>query len=353
MTIEFADHQIVGGRRYQEDSYRIMTDLHLSPGEVGHLFLLADGMGGHANGGVASELVCEHFLRAFTEAEGPVRRRLRSALMLANEALKSEADSRGDARGMGSTLVALWLSGSRAQWISVGDSALVLQRGDELTRLNADHSMAPVLQKMVELGQISQAEADTDSKRHALRSAISGGKIKLIDWPEQAFDLQPGDRLLLTSDGMDTLGSALTDILTQTRNLGCQQSLAALFAGLEPLATGDQDNTSAILIKPDIGEDSSIQKNSTNHKNSTINNDSTFDKDSTLVEDSTLPLPGLPSNSASSSFNATPMPRQSPEQVKLEEEAASSLRQNQQARKLLFLALVLMLMALLILGFLV
>ena len=331
MTVEFADYQITGGRHRQEDSYRIMTDLHLRPGEVGDLFLLADGMGGHANGGVASELVCERFLQAFTDVDGTIPHRLNTALQLANAALRQEAEQRADTRGMGSTLIALWINGGAAQWLSVGDSALFLQRGNNLTRLNADHSMAPVLQKMVELGQITQAAADTDSKRHALRSAVSGGDIKLVDLPQDIFPLHHGDRLLLVTDGMETLGTELAEILHQTRQHSCQQSLAALFNRLEALATGDQDNTSAILIEPLAGEDSTLPLPTAPMRRPAEN------------ESETLTIPIASASRPSSTI----------ENQQTSEAPAAGGKQQQQVRGLLFLTLGLLLVAALILGFLV
>ena len=87
----------------------------------------------------------------------------------------------------------------------MGDSPLWLFRDGRLRRLNADHSMAPVLASLVAAGRMTAEQAATDSKRHALRSAVMGDAIHLVDVSSQPVAVRKTDRLLLASDGLMTL----------------------------------------------------------------------------------------------------------------------------------------------------
>ncbi len=249
-NIECSVAQIDGARTHQEDSYRIMTDLPIGEGRRGHLYVLCDGMGGHAGGGVASKLICERFSAGFQSAVGEPKERFVQGVQEANQALAREIQQRPDLKSMGSTLLAVWLEGNLIWWISIGDSPLWLLRDGQLKRLNEDHSMTPVLRKMVDIGQMTQAAADTDGKRHILRSAINGADIRLMDIADQPVELFSGDQLVLASDGMETLAPEdIGSTLITTASSSCQQSLNELMQQIQGRHFPEQDNASAILIK--------------------------------------------------------------------------------------------------------
>ncbi len=182
-----------GARPYQEDSWALRT---LGDGTV--LAVIADGMGGHAGGAVASKLVVEAFLKA-VEAGRP----LIDGLQAANEAVRAGAEGKAELSGMGSTLIAVALNGDEARWISVGDSPLYLIADGRVERLNADHSLAPQIDAMVGRGLITAEEAANHPGRHTLREAVMGELLKLID--EGSRKLGPGMVLLLCSDGIESL----------------------------------------------------------------------------------------------------------------------------------------------------
>lgn len=140
--------QIQGDREYQEDSYGIFEVEAASPEKAGHaLLVLADGMGGHAGGSRASQIVTQAFGEIYQETNGSVGERLRSSLDGTNQAIADEVGEHPEYSGMGSTLVAVVITTQGIQWLSVGDSLLwKLDASGNLQRLNADHSMAPVLQ---------------------------------------------------------------------------------------------------------------------------------------------------------------------------------------------------------------
>jgi PPM family protein phosphatase len=182
-----------GARPYQEDSWALRN---LSDGTL--LAVLADGMGGHAGGAVASKLAVDAFLKA-VEAGRPLTDGLRDA----NDAVRAGAAGKAELAGMGATLVGALLKDDEVRWISVGDSPFYLVTGGKLERLNADHSFAPQIDAMVERGMITAEEAAQHPGRHTLREAVMGEPITLID--EGRRKLGAGTTLLLCSDGVESL----------------------------------------------------------------------------------------------------------------------------------------------------
>ncbi|MFN3280553.1 MAG: PP2C family protein-serine/threonine phosphatase, partial [Tabrizicola sp.] len=162
-----------GARDYQEDA--ITADFPVGA-EAGFV-VLADGMGGHAAGDVASKIVLTevfselkfHFadVHAF-EARAPEI--LRNVADLANETLRQHTRTHPETEGMGATLVVPALIENRLWWISIGDSPLFLFRGGKLTQLNEDHSMAPQIDFMVKSGLMDPVVGANHPDRNCLIS---------------------------------------------------------------------------------------------------------------------------------------------------------------------------------------
>jgi protein phosphatase len=190
---EGSQHQ--GARPYQEDSWAL-TPL----GDGSLLAVVADGMGGHAGGAVASKLAVDAFVHALEQGGG-----LADGLQDANAAVGKRAAAKPDLAGMGATLVAAQVRGDEVRWISVGDSPLFLVSDGKLERLNADHSMAPQIDAMVERGLLTADEAERHPARHTLREAVMGDLLTLID--KGSRKLGPDARLLLCSDGVQSLSA--------------------------------------------------------------------------------------------------------------------------------------------------
>ena len=167
--------------------------------------VLADGMGGHAGGALASRMVCEAFLATVPRSTGSNPDRLSAGLEAANLALAAKVMNNPLLSGMGSTLIGAVFSSDGLEWVSVGDSPLYLVRGGEARILNEDHSLAPELDYLVAKGRLTEAEALRDPRRHMLRSAVTGDEIDMIDLTRVPFELVPGDVVVLASDGVDTL----------------------------------------------------------------------------------------------------------------------------------------------------
>lgn len=190
---EGSQHQ--GKRPYQEDSWKLVP---LADGSL--LAIVADGMGGHAGGAVASKLAVNAFVHAVEQGGG-----LADGLNDANEAVRVGAAGKPDLNGMGATVVAALVRGDEVRWISVGDSPFYLVTAGKLEQLNADHSMAPQIDALVARGMLTAEEAEHHPGRHTLREAVMGEPLTLID--KGSRRLGPADRLLLCSDGVQTLAN--------------------------------------------------------------------------------------------------------------------------------------------------
>ena len=251
----FSARQIPGKREYQEDDYGLLDgrDLGLD-GNEHSMLLVADGMGGHVAGATASGLLSKTFVEVYPQASGPIVDRLRDCLEAANKAIADAIAENPKLDSMGSTLVAAVVSSEGLHWISVGDSPLWLFRQGTLERLNADHSMAPILADLVAKGDMTAEEAARDPRRHALRSAVMGDDIHLIDVSSQPVAVEQGDRLLLASDGLLTLSDQeIAEILQKTRDAPLEDSAAALIQAVEAAAHPQQDNTTVLLYAPAEG----------------------------------------------------------------------------------------------------
>jgi serine/threonine protein phosphatase PrpC len=213
MPVQWAATTHPGIRRTSnEDAYCSRPDLGL--------FIVADGMGGHVAGEVASKIAVDA-IEAFigqtaSEAAGltssqPVDptlgvdgSRLKSAFHLANQRLADEVAAAVDLRGMATTASTVLLKDdSKAMLAHVGDSRIYLFRDNELERMTNDHSW---VEEQMRAGLLSPLEARQHPWRNVVTRALSGGEDPEVD--VKAVDLHPGDRLLLCSDG---LSSVVTD----------------------------------------------------------------------------------------------------------------------------------------------
>ncbi len=170
-------------------------------GDGSVLAVVADGMGGHAGGAVASKVAVEAFVHAIEQGGG-----LADGLQEANEAVGRTAAGKAELAGMGATLVAAQVRGDEVRWISVGDSPFFLVSTGQIERLNADHSMAPQIDALVKRGMLTAAEAEHHPGRHTLREAVMGQPLSLID--KGSRKLGPDVKLLLCSDGVQSLSEA-------------------------------------------------------------------------------------------------------------------------------------------------
>lgn len=249
----FAARQDQGERANQEDDYGMMDGRAPETGGFEHtLLVLTDGMGGHSGGEVASSLVTEAIIKAYQTDSGPVADQLRASVEVANNRLGEVVAANADKQGMGCTAVATVITRRGVEWISIGDSPMWMFSDGVLRRLNADHSMAPILASLVETGRMDAEEAATDPKRHALRSAVTGNDIDLIDQSSQPVAIGNKDLLILASDGLQTLSEDELILLLKHHADQALQTLANhMIAAVKEKGKPDQDNVTILLYRPD------------------------------------------------------------------------------------------------------
>jgi serine/threonine protein phosphatase PrpC len=248
-----------GARDYQEDTAAYWPGggdpfapvSSSGTGGIGGSFaVLADGMGGHAGGALASRIVCENFLSTAVHSDGEAQSRLIAALNAANEAIASKVADNPMLSGMGSTLVGAAFSDSGIEWVSVGDSPLYLFRRGEVAVLNEDHSLAPELDRLVAAGRLTEAEARRDPRRHMLRSAVTGEEIDLVDISRRPLALEEGDYIVLASDGVETLEPGeIARIIQGYAKDGAAAVATALIRAVEALREPHQDNATVLVVR--------------------------------------------------------------------------------------------------------
>ena len=248
---DFAGRQIQGVREVQEDSYGVIPRAEFS-GAPGDLFLVvADGMGGHAAGEVASSLAVNTFAGTFLQSATTCDAgRLWDCLEEANRRIAKEVEAHGKAvAGMGTTLVAVLLRGSSARWLSVGDSPLFLVRGSQLQRLNRIHSKATELADQVSAGLITEAQARQDPARHTLMSALIGESIYEVDDPPPVSVLA-GDILIAATDGIETLtDKEIAAVAAANASQGAAAVADALLDAVTQKQMPRQDNTTVVVVR--------------------------------------------------------------------------------------------------------
>ncbi len=244
-----AGDQIQGGRDYQEDEFAItlLTGERVDGDRL--LLVLADGMGGHAGGAVASQTVVQAFWEGFRQPAIDIAANLNAGVRAANEAVRARQQADPALSEMGSTLVAALVRDAHLYWASVGDSLLWVFRNGRLTRLNEDHSMRPLLLGLVELGRMTEEEVRHDSRVHQLRSAIMGEDIPLIDITNNGYPLEAGDVVLLASDGLETLLEAEMEALLIQHGNDAQSLVRALLETVTESGKAHQDNTTVLAYR--------------------------------------------------------------------------------------------------------
>jgi protein phosphatase len=223
-------------RRNNEDAY--IADAALG------LFAVADGMGGHAGGEVASRVVADELRRGVLrtgESTDPTDR-LEEAIRGANRRLAELVQGKVVQDGAGATVAAALVHDDRAVIANVGDCRVYLARADTLTQITRDHSMVA---EQVSLGLLAPEEAARHPLRHVVTRSISGNEDIAVDTWE--LPVRAGDRMLLCSDGVHGLVEA-----ADLSRLACDPTgdLGALCRKIVDLAKqrGGSDNATVVLV---------------------------------------------------------------------------------------------------------
>jgi protein phosphatase len=197
------------------------------------VLMVADGMGGHVAGEVASRLAVNAAASSSLEPGDRVA--------AANRAIREEVARQPDLEGMGTTMTLVELTPEGvAHFGHVGDSRAYLYRDGSLKQLTADHTVAA---EMVALGQITAEEAEDHPRSHMIVRCL--GLTRFVNVDEIELELEPGDRILLCSDGLNSMVPHAT--ISQTLGEGTADEVAWRLIELAN-KTGGHDNITIILI---------------------------------------------------------------------------------------------------------
>lgn len=213
------------------------------------LFVVADGMGGHAAGEVASEIAVQ--VMAEQAPARPDADELGRAVEAANLAIIDAAREGIGREGMGTTLTAAMLERERLVIAQVGDSRAYLFHQGKLQQITRDHSL---MADMIEAGQLTPEEARYHPNRSVITRALGSSPLTKPDLYE--IDVEAGDRLLLCSDGLTGMvfDEEIESILARTRD---PQRCAALLVN-EAIAAGGHDNVTVIVA--DVAGDTETRR---------------------------------------------------------------------------------------------
>ncbi|MBX2797162.1 MAG: protein phosphatase 2C domain-containing protein [Myxococcales bacterium] len=236
-------------REHNEDAWKI--DL-----EAG-VFVVADGMGGHAAGEVASAMATDVVHNTLVGAADPdetrlvrdhdsedpadiLRERLRYSMNQASIRIRREAEARPETRGMGTTLVVLVVDGDQAHLAHVGDSRAYLFREGRLTRLTRDHT---VVQQEIDAGRLTPELARLLPHKHILTQSV--GFHGPVEPDTTTRVVEPGDVFVLCSDGMT---DPLDDSAIETIVADTPLDMLAHVLTEEALKNGSEDNVTVIVV---------------------------------------------------------------------------------------------------------
>ena len=230
-------------RRSNEDAYGVYPDLNL--------YVVADGMGGHVAGEVASRLAVEAIRSYFATTRNnpgslPPDQLLIQAVQQANESIIQTSKEDPRLVGMGTTAVAVLIDQGTAYIGHVGDSRAYLLRNEEIKQLTQDHSL---LNEYLQKGLITPENSEGYPYKHIITRAL--GSHPLVEVDLQTIDLEPGDCFLLCTDGLTNMLNQedIRSILTTMDHdleKGCRRLIEVANS------KGGEDNITTVLIQWDL-----------------------------------------------------------------------------------------------------
>lgn len=248
--MEFVHRTDVGKKRNINEDY---LDI-IEKAEHFHLAVLADGMGGHNAGDVASELAVRYLTDRFEKSELHVDSEashvsvwLKEAYEGANERISRIAESDPNCKGMGTTLIAAVFQGNQVTLAHIGDSRVYLFSKGEIKPLTKDHSYVNVL---LDSGEINEEQARNHPRKNMLMKAI--GTELSIDPDILSMKLRQGEVILMCSDGLSNMVSTeqMVHILSEDVSLEAKVDAFVKLANAE----GGEDNISIILCCMKAGD---------------------------------------------------------------------------------------------------
>jgi protein phosphatase len=213
----------------------------------GRFFIVADGMGGHAGGQeaslIATQTIQTYLNEHWDDAEASPDL-LRAALLKANQAILQDQRKHPERSDMGTTVVVVIFRDEQPWCAHIGDSRLYRLRGAKLEQITEDHTWVA---RAMRVGEITPDQARVHPWRHVLAQCLGRAELEHIDI--QAVQVQPGDRLLLCSDGLtEELSDQL--IASHLKSIrACEKAAAALVDAAKN--HGGRDNITVVIVSID------------------------------------------------------------------------------------------------------
>jgi len=245
--IELANLTDIGCERTENEDYYCYFEPETDEDfeRKGRLFAIADGMGGHVGGKVASGLAIEALRETFLNGHpGNSQSVLIEAFARAQQSILAAGEAHPELDGMGTTCTAAILCGCKLSYGHIGDSRLYLVQHGVIRQLTDDHSM---VNQLVKSGALTAEQAATHEERNVLTAAL-GMKAQQVsaDFSPEPLDLVPDDVLVLTSDGMHGLVTA--EEIAQTVSLQRPYDACRTLMDLAK-ARGGPDNITIQVLK--------------------------------------------------------------------------------------------------------
>jgi protein phosphatase len=209
-----------------------------------NLYLVADGMGGHAGGDIASALATQHVAKVddvYPDSDQAIDALL-TAMREANKNLSATVDKFGYLAGMGTTMDAVLFTGEIANIAHIGDSRVYLLRDSKMTQITKDHTF---VQQLIDSGKLTEEEALYHPRRNVILRVL-GDTSEEPEFDIHQLEVLPGDRLLLCSDGLcGVVPSALIEENMKVSNL--EEAIELLID--EAKEYGAPDNVTVLLLE--------------------------------------------------------------------------------------------------------
>ena len=232
-----------GARTSQQDCFSV-SPFDLIP-TFGLLVVVADGMGGLADGDKVSQTAVTAMMNGFYATQGRPEEVLLTLLGQANREVNRLLGPDRYSKS-GSTLVAGLVRDGRFYTLSVGDSRVCLYRGGTLYQINREHIFLHELEQRAVNGEDDFRTAYTHPRKAGLTSYLGMGKLKYVDMPAAPIDIQSGDKFLLMSDGVY---NALTQAeLTACLNDSAEEAAVLLDLAIRAKNYSNQDNYTAVIL---------------------------------------------------------------------------------------------------------
>ncbi|KQQ25495.1 MULTISPECIES: PP2C family serine/threonine-protein phosphatase [unclassified Frondihabitans] len=224
-----------------------------------HLFVVADGMGGHAGGDVASAIAIRRIRETdkVYSSSGDAEFALQSSLIAANQLLAETVFEHPELTGMGTTVSAMMRVGDSIAIAHIGDSRIYLYREGELSQITADHTF---VQRLVDSGRITPEEAAVHPRRSVLMRVL-GDVDAAPEIDTATLGTQPGDRWLICSDGLSSY--LAEDRIRKALASGLDAEAVSRRLVKETLDHGAPDNVTVVVVDVDDDDSSAADQPTT------------------------------------------------------------------------------------------